>query len=221
MHTGLSRELTLVATLPHLEYPREWPEWTRVIGPLAWEPPVPAAADLPAGDEPLVVVAPSTAQDRERTLLRAALAGLAGEPVRVMASAEQRAGEPALPAPPNARVVPWLSYAATMPHGDAVITHGGHGTLTRALASGCPVIVCPAGGDMAENAARADWAGLGVRLPRRLLSPGNLRVAVRRVLDDERYAARAGAVAQWASTHDSGAVGARELERWLERAAGS
>ena len=41
------------------------------------------------------------------------------------------------------------------------------------------MVVCPAGGDMAENAARADWAGLGVRLPRRLLGPRTLRWAVR------------------------------------------
>ena len=217
VHTGLSRDLTLVATLPQLEYPREWPDWTRLIGALAWEPPVPAPVALPAGSAPLVLVAPSTAQDRGRTLLRAALSGLANEPVRVIASADLAAGELSLPTPPNAVLAPWLSYSETMPRCAAVITHGGHGTLTRALTSGCPVIVCPAGGDMGENAARAEWAGLGVRLPRRLLSAGNLRLAVRRVSGDGRYAARAGAVAQWAATHDSGAVAARELERWLER----
>ena len=39
VHTGLSRELTMVATFPQLEYPRAWPEWVRVVGPLMWEPP--------------------------------------------------------------------------------------------------------------------------------------------------------------------------------------
>ena len=38
VHTGLSRSLTMVATLPQLEYPREWPSWCRVVGPLLWEP---------------------------------------------------------------------------------------------------------------------------------------------------------------------------------------
>lgn len=217
VHTGLSRDLTLVATLPQLEYPRQWPDWARVIGPLAWAPPAPAPVAPPAGFSPLVLVAPSTAQDGDRALLRAALAGLADEPVRVLASADPGESGAPLPAPANAVLVPWLSYAQTMPYCDAVITHGGHGTLTRALTSGCPVIVCPAGGDMGENAARADWAGVGVRLPRRLLSSRNVRLAVRRVLGDGRYAARAGAVAQWASTQDAGTVGARELESWLQR----
>ena len=39
VHTGISRSLALVATLPQLEYPREWPAWLRVVGPLLWEPP--------------------------------------------------------------------------------------------------------------------------------------------------------------------------------------
>ena len=92
-------------------------------------------------------------------------------------------------------LVPWLSYARTMPAADVVVTHGGHGTLVRALSCGCALVVCPAGGDMAENAARADWAGLGVRLPRRLLGPRTLRLAVRRALGDPAMRARARAVA--------------------------
>ena len=44
--------LTLVATLPQLEYPRDWAPWLRVTGPLLWEPPgerVDAAAGRRAG----------------------------------------------------------------------------------------------------------------------------------------------------------------------------
>ena len=44
----------------------------------------------PPGDEPLVLVAPSTAQDPEHRLLRAALRGLAREPVRVLATWNRR-----------------------------------------------------------------------------------------------------------------------------------
>ena len=57
---------------------------------------------------------------------------------------------------------------------DLVVCHVGHGTLMRALTSGVPVVACPAAGDMNENAARADWAGVGVRLPVLLLILGVL-----------------------------------------------
>ena len=99
-------------------------------------------------------------------------------------------------------LVPWLSYARTMPQCDLVITHGGHGTLVRALSCGCPVVVRPAGGDMAENAARADWAGVAVRLPRRLLGPRTLRLAVDRALRDGSRRARAQEIAAWMARHD-------------------
>ena len=115
-------------------------------------------------------------------------------------------------------LVPWLSYARSMPAADVVVTHGGHGTLVRALSCGCVPVVCPAGGDMAENAARADWAGLGVRVPRRLLGPRSLRLAVRRALGDERMRARARAVAAWMAEHDGARTAALELERWARYA---
>ena len=150
-------------------------------------------------------------------MLRAALAGLAGAPVRVIATFNGRAPDPPVAVPPNAVLVPWLSYARTMPACDLVVTHGGHGTLVRALASGCPVVVCPAGGDMAENAARADWAGLGVRLPCRLLSARTLRWAVERALADAGAAARARAVAAWIAGHDGAVAAATALEAWARR----
>ena len=215
VHSGLSRSLSLVATLPQLEYPRDWPRWARVVGPLLWEPES-DAVDPPPGSGPVVLVATSTAQDPAHVLLRAALEGLAGEPVRVIAVWNGREPDPPLPRPANAAIVPWLSYSKTMPACDLVITHGGHGTLVRALSCGCPVVVSPAGGDMAENAARVDWAGLGVRLPRRLCTPRGVRLAVRRALRQPR--APVEAVARWIAAHDARARACEEIERWATSA---
>jgi UDP:flavonoid glycosyltransferase YjiC (YdhE family) len=213
VHTGLSRSLTMVATLPQLEYPRDWPAWLRVIGPLLWEPPG-ERVPPPPGDGPVVLVAPSTSQDPDRRLLRAALAGLANEPVRVLAIGDPAAADP--PVPRNAVLVPWMSYSRTMPACDLVVTHGGHGTLMHALAAGRPVVICPAGGDMAENAARADWAGLAVRLPFRFCTPNGVRLAVRRALAHPELRTRAERVAHWIAAHDSRARAAEEIERWAE-----
>jgi UDP:flavonoid glycosyltransferase YjiC (YdhE family) len=213
VHTGLSRELTMVATFPQLEYPRDWDPWLRVVGPLMWEPPGPLV-EPPPGQGPVVLVAPSTSQDRSGRLLRAALAGLAAEPVRIIAVSSEPVDAPA-----NAVVVPWLSYAKTMPSCDLVVCHGGHGTLVRALASGCPAVVCPAGGDMAESGARVDWAGLGVRLPLRFCTPAGVRLAVRRALARRGARERAGALAAWAASHPGPARAVAELEAWASRRA--
>jgi UDP:flavonoid glycosyltransferase YjiC (YdhE family) len=77
-------------------------------------------------------------------------------------------------------------------------------------ASGRPVLAVPHVGDMAENAARADWAGVGLRLPWRFVTPTGIRLAVRRALGSESLGLRAGQLAAWAAAHD-GATRAAEL----------
>jgi UDP:flavonoid glycosyltransferase YjiC (YdhE family) len=212
VHGGISRELALVATFPQLEYPRAWPEHVHVVGPLMWEPPA-KDVELPPGDEPLVLIAPSTAQDSEHRLLMAALRGLADAPVRVLATWNRRLPPRPLPVPANARVVEWVSYSRTMASCDVVVCHAGHGTMVRALASGCTVVACPAVGDMNENAARLDWAGAGVRVPRRFTSPRTLRLAVERTLEETSIRRRALEIASWGETHDSGNVAAGLVEQ--------
>ena len=134
--------------------------------------------------------------------------------MRVIATWNGREADPPLRVPANALVVPWLSYSKTMPRCDLVVTHGGHGTLMRALACGRPVVASPAGGDMAENAARADWAGLGVRLPGRLCTPTGVRLAVGRALARPALRERAEGVARWIAAADAPGRACEELERW-------
>jgi UDP:flavonoid glycosyltransferase YjiC (YdhE family) len=99
-----------------------------------------------------------------------------------------------------------------------VITHGGHGTLARALVSGCAVVVVPAGGDMAENAARVDWAGVGVRLAPRFCTPWGVRLAVRRALGMPELRSRAAEIAAWSFANPGPSTAATQLERWAATA---
>jgi UDP:flavonoid glycosyltransferase YjiC (YdhE family) len=222
LHGGLSERLCLVGTLPQLEYPRDWPDHVHVVGPLFWEAPF-QDVPLPGGEEPLVLVAPSTAQDPSHRLLRAALAGLsgaagrraAGAPrVRVLATTNRRPLQHPVRVGRRALLVDWLSYARTMPQAALVVCHAGHGTLVRALSCGAPVLAVPHVGDMGENAARLDWAGAGVRLPWRLLSAPTLALAVRRALDPgAAYRERAAEIASWSAANDGATRAAELVER--------
>ena len=202
VHGGMSDGLVLVGTYPQLEYPRDWPPHVHIVGPMLWEPPFEEVSP-PPGSDPLVVVAPSTSQDPRQRMLTAALPGLARAPVRVLATWNRRPPPSPLPVPDNARLVEWISYSKTFPGADVVVCHAGHGTLVRALHSGAVVVAVPAGADMGENAARLDWAGLGVRLPSRLLSPATVRLAVERALANPAYRARTAEVAAWSQDHDA------------------
>lgn len=212
VHGGLSDQLVLVGTYPQLEYPRDWPAHTHVVGPLLWEPPS-EPVEAPPGEAPLVLVAPSTAQDGEHRLLRAALEGLGDLPIRVLATWNRRPLEGPVTVPDNTRLVEWLSYARTMPQCALVVCHVGHGTMVRALHSGAAVVACPVAGDMGENAARLDWAGAGVRLPWRLLTPTTVRLAVRRALAEPALTRRAGELAAWSAANDAAARAADLVER--------
>jgi UDP:flavonoid glycosyltransferase YjiC (YdhE family) len=148
-------------------------------------------------------------------MLRAALEGLADQPVRVLASYNRRLPPERIDVPANARLVEWVSYAKTMPRCDVVVCHAGHGTVARSLASGVPLVACPAAGDMGENASRIAWAGVGMRLPRRLVSARGVRLAVQRVLSEPAVAERARALGEWSHRHGAGTVAATTLEAFV------
>jgi MGT family glycosyltransferase len=210
-HGGISPDLALVGTFPQLEYPRPWPANVEITGPLTFEIPHPEI-ELPSGEEPLILVAPSTAHDSRNQLVRTALAALADEPVRVVATTNRVVPQNPIEVPANAVLVDWLSYSQLMPAASLVISHGGHGTLARALGAGTPVLVCPFIGDMSENAMRVTWAGAGLSLPWRLCRPAPLRWAASRILGDPSFARRADAIAAWGRSHDGAERGAELVE---------
>ncbi len=214
---GTDQGLAMVATFPQLEYPRKWPETARITGPMFFELPW-EEIPIPAGEEPLVLVAPSTAQDPMCVMLRAALDGLADEQVRVVATTNKHRPIERLDVPDNAILEPWLSYSQLMPEADLVICHGGHGTVARALDAGTPVLCCPAVGDMAENSARVQWSGAGLSLPRRLLGPKSLRRAVRKILGDPSYAERTAELSAWSRENNGAERGAEEVEAFARAA---
>jgi MGT family glycosyltransferase len=218
-HGGISRDLALVATYPQLEYPRRWPSGVEVTGPMTFELPHPEI-ELPTGDRPLVLVAPSTAHDSANHLVRTALRALAGEPVRVVATTNRVVPQRPIEVPPNAVLVDWLSYSQLMPAASLVISHGGHGTVARALGAGTPVLICPITGDMSETAMRVAWAKAGLSLPWRLCQPVPLRWASRRILGDPSFASAAGKIAAWSRENDGARRGAELVEELARRRVG-
>lgn len=211
-HGGISAELALVGTFPQLEYPRRWPAAVEITGPMTFEVPHPDI-ELPPGGEPLVLVAPSTAHDSGNHLVRTALGALAEEPVRVVATTNRVAPQTPIDVPANAILVDWLSYSQLMPLASLVISHGGHGTVARALGAGTPVLICPIIGDMSETAMRVTWAGCGLSLPWRLCHPAPLRWATQQLLADRSFAVRAGKLSAWAKENDGAERGAELVEQ--------
>ncbi|MCP5151014.1 MAG: glycosyltransferase family 1 protein [Ectothiorhodospiraceae bacterium] len=110
-------------------------------------------------------------------------------------------------------VEPFAPHDWLFERAGAVITHGGMGTLTRALRAGRPVLVEPYGNDQIFNALRVVQLGVGAAVhPHRATAEGCARVLTERVLRPECTAA---AKAMAAAMREEDGV-ARATE-WLSR----
>ena len=99
-----------------------------------------------------------------------------------------------------------------MPEASLVITHGGHGTVTRALMHLKPLIVVPHGRDQNDNAARVTARGAGIMLPAG--SPAyEFRTAIEYMLANARYADAARALGERVADDVYNSPVAEELER--------
>jgi MGT family glycosyltransferase len=162
------------------------------VGPQLDDDPSMAPNGQPAGPptRPLVLVGLSSTVMRQEGLLQRAADALGHAQVRGLVTTGPAVDAAVISAPPNVTVTRWVRHADVLPHCSAVITHGGHGTVMKALIAGVPLVLVPLGRDQPDNAARVVHAGAGIRLPRNA-STSALRAAVDRVITDPRYRAAA------------------------------
>jgi UDP:flavonoid glycosyltransferase YjiC (YdhE family) len=82
------------------------------------------------------------------------------------------------------RYVPMSRLLATA---DALVFHGGSGTMLAALANGLPLVVLPVAADQPENADRCAAAGAGLTLEPAARTPTDIAAATSAVLTEPRY----------------------------------
>lgn len=178
---------------PGLEYPRsDLSASVRFIGSLPSSPrsdrPLPSWwPDVEAADR-VVVVTQGTLQTHDLgALVQPTLDGLAGEDVLVVATTGP-AGAVLEKLPANARAVEFIPFDQLLPHADVLVTNGGFGGVTKALAHGVPIVACGATEDKPEVAARVAWSGVGIDLGGERPDPETVREAVLHVLRQPSYA---------------------------------
>ena len=209
----LSPHLMLQASVPGFEYVlRDLPPQLHFIGALP--PPVRTGAlpewwpDLSDGRRVVLVTQGTLAVD-PRQLLLPTLRGLAHEEVLVVVAGLDHLENP----PPNARAARFLPFADLMPHLSAYVTNGGYGGVQFALSHGVPVVSAGQSEDKPEVGNRVAAAGVGLRLPTGTPTPGQVRRAVRRVLNDAALRQRAFSLGHDFAHYDAPTRAADLLER--------
>ncbi len=144
-------------------------------------------------DRPLVLVGFSTTFQNHVGVLQRVIDALAAFPVRVLVTLGPTIAPEELRPAPNTRLVRSAPHNAVMREAALVVTHGGHGTVARAMLHELPMLVIPHGRDQDGNAARIAARGAGLMLPPSATS-NQIAAAVDRLLGDSDFAVRAQAL---------------------------
>jgi MGT family glycosyltransferase len=185
--------LLFYLTAEPFEYPRsDWPPNVVMVGPCDWDPDASVPDWLGEITLPIVLVTTSSEFQGDMRLVQAALDGLRGDDLFVVATLP--AADPAqLRVPANARVERFVPHRPILDRAVVAVTHGGMGSTQKALARGVPVCAVPFGRDQFEVARRVEVAGAGSRLPAKRLTPERLSRSIREAMDRRDGARRVAA----------------------------
>ncbi len=182
----------LVLTSAAFDFPAVIPPNARYVGPVLDDPVWAETAPWspPAGEAPLVLVAMSSTFQDQADSLRRVVDALGMLPVRGIVTTGPAIDPERLRAAANVVVVRSAPHRRVLREAAAVVTHGGHGTVVKALAAGVPLVLLPHGRDQGDTAARVTVRGAGIALGR-TARPAAIAAAVRRVLGEESFRAAA------------------------------
>lgn len=187
----------LLAISAAFDFPAdELPKNVRYIGPLLdssdWSKPW--TAPWPQGsDRPRALVSFSTTNQNQADALQRTVNAIAGIEMDAVATLGPELDGAPLRSPKNVTLLPSAPHDVVMKEVSLVVTHGGHGTVSRALRHGLPLLVMPMGRDQDDVALRVEAHGAGLILSptapeakivaviNRLIREPHFRVAARRL----------------------------------------
>ncbi|HEX8001205.1 MAG TPA: glycosyltransferase [Mycobacteriales bacterium] len=158
--------------------------------------PADGGARVPA-ERPLVYVTFGTVFNAQPGVLREVVLGAAATGADVLVTTGHD-GDPAAlgDLPATVTVERFVPQADVLPRCAAVVSHAGSGTLFGALAHGLPSVLLPQAADQFTNAAQASAYGAAVAFGPGAPAAREVEAAVRRVLEEESFAAAAARVAE-------------------------
>jgi len=210
----------VVTALGRFDVPSD-PGWATVrhVGPVLEDERCALPPALPWSDDParpLVLVSFSTApEQRSQEKIQRSLDALAPAAVRVVVTTGGVVDPDELSLPPNAFAVRYAQHDPILQRASLLITHGGHGTLMRALKHGVPAIVMPGmAHDQAPNGRMLQELGAGIALAPDA-DPAVIRAAASTIVSTPSYAERARILSRDLAGADGAARAATEIESLL------
>lgn len=167
------------------------PPSAHIIQPLIFdqsgEERLPAWVDgLP--EQPLVFATLGTVFNHAPGVLNSIIAGLRDEAITLVVTTGRDLDPARLGSPPaNVHIERYIPQTLLFPRCDAVVTHGGSGTVMAALRYGLPMVIIPIAADQPDNAQRCAEMGVARVIGPASRTPEMIREATREVLENREY----------------------------------
>lgn len=187
--------IALAASPAFVPPPPDWPAHVRMTGFCFWDTQEAWAdpeldAFLDTGQPVIAISAGSmapTVPTAFRRFYQASCAAARSLGAKVVIIGAAGAG---IPAAADVYLTPYAPFSAVYPRCQAVINHGGMGSIGQALRAGTPILAVPWGLDQAYNAGQLARQGLGQSIAARAYTAERATDALRALLTDGAYRQR-------------------------------
>jgi MGT family glycosyltransferase len=161
------------------------PNWSKSLQANSWQAPWSAQSDRPRA-----LIACSTGAQGQCDLFQRIIDAMGAVEIDALATTGPNLDVVDLRAPKNVHLIRGAPHDLVMKDVSVVVSHGGHGTVTRSLINALPQLILPMGRDQADNAARVEAKGAGLRLPP-AASEAEIAAAVNRLITEPQFKAAA------------------------------
>jgi len=169
--------------------PAQLPSNHHYVGFLLWEAPSSLPDYISSPGDPWALITLSTLADEDSlSLAHSVIWGLADQPVRsLLALANEKLKDELGELPDNAVVTSYVPHSHVLKQATIVVSHAGHGIVSKTLSFGVPMVLCPWDLDQPGVAARAKALGVAEVVRRSNVNPETVRQAVVSVLHKPKY----------------------------------
>ena len=196
------------------------PSNVRYVGPLLdasnWSKPW--SSPWSHGDRPRALISFSTTNQDQTEALQRTINAAGNVELDAVATLGPALEHITLQAPDNVTLLPSAPHDAVMNEASLVVSHGGHGTTSRALAHGLPLLVMPFGRDQGDIAARVEACGVGLVLPP-TATEAEIAAAMTRLIREPQFLIAARKLKDIIAAEVSGAPLVGEMEQIVRAAA--
>jgi MGT family glycosyltransferase len=178
-------DLNLLVDIPEYGPTSNLPENFHYIGPIWWEPDIPIPPQIDSLDPARPTIYLTMGTSGYAQFFHRCVELLGNTQYQCVMTTAGLADLHEVPG--NFVVVDYAPGSAILRRSDAVVSHGGNGTIYQAMSQGVPIIGIPTMHDQEYNLQRVVDLGIGIELSEIRFKPAHLLAAIEKITTERCY----------------------------------